>query len=203
MKLTKTPKCNLRALGSLFILCLAIATSYAHQNHEESESPSTHQSPESLSPITADSSLAQAKQILAQINTHEGQIVIELNFKEAPLTVTNFVKLARANFYKGLVFHRIIQGFMAQGGCPKGDGTGGPGYSIPDEVNSLKHEPGVISMANSGPNTGGSQFFITHSSQPHLDGKHTVFGKIIKGFPELTRLEKGDPILSLVIQEIR
>ncbi len=140
-------------------------------------------------------------QILAEITTHEGKIVVDLNFKAAPNTVANFVELAKSGFYNGLVFHRVIPGFMIQGGDPSGDGTGGPGYTIDDETNDLKHETGVISMANKGPNTGGSQFFITHLPQPHLDGKHTVFGKVIEGHDVVCRIDPNDPILNITIVE--
>ena len=140
-------------------------------------------------------------QILAEITTHEGKIVVDLNFKAAPNTVANFVDLANKGFYNGLRFHRVIQGFMIQGGDPNGDGTGGPGYTIDDEQNDLKHETGVISMANRGPNTAGSQFFITHLPQPHLDGKHTVFGKVIEGHDVVCRIDANDPILNITIVE--
>ena len=140
-------------------------------------------------------------QILAEITTHEGKIVVDLNFKAAPNTVANFVDLANKGFYNGLLFHRVVAGFMIQGGDPNGDGTGGPGYTIDDEINDLKHETGVISMANRGPNTGGSQFFITHLPQPHLDGKHTVFGKVIEGHDAVCRIDMNDPILNITIVE--
>ncbi len=139
--------------------------------------------------------------IEATITTHEGEIVLDLNFKEAPNTVANFVDLANKGFYNGLVFHRVIRGFMIQGGDPNGDGTGGPGYTIDNEINSLKHEVGVISMANRGPNTNGSQFFITHNAQPHLDGMHTVFGKVISGHDVVCRIEANDPIINIKIVE--
>ena len=140
-------------------------------------------------------------QILAEITTHEGKIVVDLNFKAAPNTVANFVDLANSGFYNGLRFHRVIQGFMIQGGDPNGDGTGGPGYTIDDELNDLKHETGVISMANRGANTAGSQFFITQLPQPHLDGKHTVFGKVIEGHDVVCRIDANDPILNITIVE--
>ena len=112
-----------------------------------------------------------------------GDIVIELFEKEAPGTVQNFIDLINKGFYNGLRFHRVIPGFVAQGGCPNGNGTGGPGYTIKDELvgNPHKHERGALSMAHRGPNTGGSQFFIVYEPQPHLDGVHTVFGKVIEG----------------------
>ena len=112
-----------------------------------------------------------------------GTITVELFASEAPVTVQNFAKLSRSGFYDGLTFHRVIGGFMIQGGCPVGDGTGGPGYVINDEfAANLKHSaPGMLSMANAGPDTGGSQFFITLAPTPWLDGKHTIFGKVVKG----------------------
>ena len=112
-----------------------------------------------------------------------GAVTIELFADETPITVNNFEKLSKSGFYNGLSFHRVIGGFMIQGGCPAGDGTGGPGYVIKDEfVAGLKHSTrGILSMANAGPNTGGSQFFITLAPTPWLDGKHTIFGKVIKG----------------------
>ena len=134
------------------------------------------------------------------MQTEEGQIEIELFEEDAPNTVANFIKLVEQGFYDGLAFHRVIDGFMAQGGCPntrKGangtPGTGGPGYKIDCEINSRKHLPGSLSMAHAGKNTGGSQFFIVHEAQPHLDGVHTVFGqsndmKIVRALKNGTRI---------------
>ena len=121
-----------------------------------------------------------------------GTIKVELFANEAPITVQNFMKLCGNGFYDGLIFHRVIAGFMVQGGCPIGDGTGGPGYVIKDEfVASLKHStPGILSMANAGPNTGGSQFFITLAPTPWLDGKHTIFGKVTEGMEVLRSIGK-------------
>jgi peptidyl-prolyl cis-trans isomerase A (cyclophilin A)/peptidyl-prolyl cis-trans isomerase-like 1 len=121
-----------------------------------------------------------------------GTIRVELFAAETPITVQNFVKLCKQGFYNGLTFHRVIDGFMIQGGCPRGDGTGGPGYEIKDEfVPSLKHNtPGILSMANAGPNTGGSQFFVTLVPTPWLDGKHTVFGKIVEGMDVVRSIGK-------------
>lgn len=146
---------------------------------------------------------SQTKQIFADIQTHEGTIKLELYFKKAPNTVANFLHLVDSGFYKGTTFHRIIEGFMAQAGDPNGDGTGGPGWKIDEEKNDLKHEAGSLAMANAGPNTGGSQFFICHMPQPHLDGRHTIFGKVVSGFDVVTRLERGDPILDLKITEVK
>ena len=122
-----------------------------------------------------------------------GDIVIELFEKEAPGTVQNFIDLINKGFYNGLRFHRVIPGFVAQGGCPNGNGTGGPGYTIKDElvVTPHKHERGALSMAHRGPNTGGSQFFIVYEPQPHLDGVHTVFGKVIEGMDVVDGIQQG------------
>lgn len=141
------------------------------------------------------------KEIIATIKTHEGDIVLSLDFKAAPNTVANFVELSNKGFYDGLTFHRVIQGFMIQGGDPKGNGTGGPGYTIDDEISKLVHDAGVISMANRGPNTNGSQFFITQTPQHHLDGKHTVFGRVLQGQDVVCRIEQNDPIINIKIEE--
>lgn len=139
----------------------------------------------------------------ALLQTSRGDIELELYPQYAPLTVNNFVFLSRQGFYDGVTFHRVIQDFVIQGGDPTGSGRGGPGYRFADEVqnNPLKHEKGVISMANAGPNTNGSQFFITHSPQPHLNGKHTVFGKVIKGQEVVDAIQQGDPIIKVTITE--
>ena len=139
--------------------------------------------------------------IIATIETAKGNLVLELFAHDVPMTVDNFVKLARDGFYDGLTFHRVIPGFMAQGGCPIGDGRGGPGYRFDDEITEHTHVTGALSMANSGPNTNGSQFFITYAPQPHLDGKHTVFGQLIQGMDVLERLENGDVMIRITIQE--
>ncbi len=126
---------------------------------------------------------ANGKELTATIRTSMGNMEMKLFYDKAPQTVSNFVQLARSKFYDGLIFHRVIPGFMVQTGDPKGNGTGGPGYSFADEFGEgLKHDkPGMVSMANSGPNTNGSQFFITVAPTPHLDGKHSIFGEITKG----------------------
>ena len=140
-----------------------------------------------------------------------GTIKLELFAKQTAVTVDNFIKLAKNGFYNGLTFHRVIDGFMIQGGCPRGDGTGGPGYSIKDEfVPDLRHnEPGILSMANAGPDTGGSQFFITLAPTPWLDGKHTVFGRVIEGMDVVRKIGKTQtddndrPINPVMISSIR
>ena len=134
------------------------------------------------------------KQYIATLRTEKGDILMELNAEKAPQTVNNFVSLAVRGFYNNITFHRVMPGFMAQSGDPTGTGTGGPGYTIPDEFTDLTHERGVISMANTGrPNTGGSQFFITYAPQPHLDGRHTVFGKVVQGREVVEALTPRDP----------
>ena len=140
----------------------------------------------------------------ATIATPRGQIVLDLDPGHAPKTVNNFVTLARDGFYDGLTFHRVIPNFMVQGGDPTGTGSGGPGYKFEDETasNPLKHERGVISMANAGPNTKGSQFFITHAPQPHLNGKHTVFGKVVEGVEVVDAIRQGDTMDSVTVEEV-
>jgi peptidyl-prolyl cis-trans isomerase B (cyclophilin B) len=137
------------------------------------------------------------------MTTSRGPIVIDLFTSDAPVTVNNFIFLARNGFYNGTTFHRVIPDFMVQGGDPLGTGTGGPGYKFGDETrgNPNTHGKGTLSMANSGPNTNGSQFFITHSPQPHLDGKHTVFGQVRSGQEVVDQIKKGDTITSIEIQE--
>ena len=139
------------------------------------------------------------------MDTAVGKVSLELFENDAPRTVANFVKLINEGFYNGLTFHRVINGFMAQGGCPnsrKGSsgmpGTGGPGYNIDCEINKNKHLPGSLSMAHAGKNTGGSQFFIVHESQPHLDGVHTVFGQT-KDMDVVLKIENGTEIISISI----
>ena len=139
--------------------------------------------------------------LTATFDTDRGPIKVELAADKAPLTVANFVNLAKRGFYDGLKFHRVINDFMIQGGCPQGTGTGGPGYRFEDEANNgLRHERGVLSMANAGPNTNGSQFFITHVATPWLDGKHTVFGKVVEGLDAVDAVKQGDTIKSVKIE---
>ncbi|HVR81899.1 MAG TPA: peptidylprolyl isomerase [Luteimonas sp.] len=139
--------------------------------------------------------------LIATFDTDRGPIRIELYPDKAPLTVANFVNLAQRGFYNGLNFHRVIADFMVQGGCPEGSGRGGPGYKFEDETrNGVSHERGVLSMANAGPDTNGSQFFVTHVATPWLDGKHTVFGKVIDGMDVVDKLAQGDLIKSLRIE---
>lgn len=143
------------------------------------------------------------KSYKVSMDTTQGTIEIELFPEYAPKTVNNFVFLAREGFYDGVTFHRVISNFMIQGGDPTGTGRGGPGYRFEDEFdgNPLRHETGVLSMANAGPNTNGSQFFITHGPQPHLDNRHTVFGKVTKGQDVVDAIRQGDKMTKLTISE--
>ena len=139
--------------------------------------------------------------LTATFDTDRGPIKVELHADKAPLTVANFVNLAKRGFYDGLSFHRVIADFMIQGGCPEGSGRGGPGYRFEDETtNGVRHERGVLSMANAGPNTNGSQFFITHVPTPWLDGKHTVFGKVTEGLDVVDAVKQGDLITKVTIE---
>jgi peptidyl-prolyl cis-trans isomerase B (cyclophilin B) len=159
-----------------------------------SQPPKSYKSP---IPMTIDVN----KKYTALIRTAKGDLVLELYPQDAPVTVNNFVTLARKGFYNGLTFHRVIPDFMAQGGDPTGNGTGGPGYTFQDEFSSRTHQAGSLSMANSGPNTNGSQFFICYTPQPHLNGKHTVFGQLTQGMDVLKKLVNGDKMNEVVITE--
>ena len=147
---------------------------------------------------------------IAVFETNHGTFEIELFEDKAPITVKNFIDLAEKGFYDGLIFHRVIDGFMIQGGDPNGMGTGGPGYTIPDEFHKdLKHDDeGILSMANAGPNTGGSQFFITLAATPWLDGHHSVFGKVVKGMDVVREIGKVDtdfqnkPLAKVVMEKV-
>ena len=150
-------------------------------------------------PLTIDPN----KKYSAVFHTSRGEIVCELFAKDAPNTVNNFVFLARDKFYDGTVFHRVLADFMIQGGDPTGTGRGGPGYKFADEVksNPNQHQVGSLSMANAGPNTNGSQFFITHVVTDWLDGKHTVFGKVLSGQDAVNAIRQGDELNSVTIRE--
>ncbi|AMJ57509.1 peptidylprolyl isomerase [Stenotrophomonas terrae] len=139
--------------------------------------------------------------LIANFDTSRGPIKVELYADKAPLTVANFVNLVKHGFYDGLAFHRVIADFMVQGGCPEGSGRGGPGYRFEDETkNGVRHERGVLSMANAGPNTNGSQFFITHIKTDWLDGKHTVFGKVLEGLDVVDAIQQGDAINKITLE---
>ncbi len=148
-------------------------------------------------------SIETNKTYKATFDTSRGQIVCNLFAQDAPKTVNNFVFLAREGFYDGTKFHRVIADFMIQGGDPEGTGRGGPGYKFEDETkdNPRRHAKGVLSMANAGPNTNGSQFFITHVATPWLDGKHTVFGEVLSGQDIVDSVQQGDQLKSVKIDE--
>ena len=164
----------------------------------------------SVTLISLSSQAKLADGLYANLHTNQGDIIVQLEFEKTPLTVINFVGLAEGKkhsniqtgkpFYNGLKFHRVIDNFMIQGGDPKGNGTGGPGYQFNDEITDLTHNrEGILSMANSGPNTNGSQFFITHLATPHLDGKHTVFGHVVKGMSVVNAIKQDDFIRKVKI----
>jgi peptidyl-prolyl cis-trans isomerase B (cyclophilin B) len=143
-----------------------------------------------------------AKSYTATMETSAGILVLDLFAADAPMTVNNFVFLARDGFYDGTTFHRVISNFMAQGGDPTGTGSGGPGYEFADEFSpKCKHVTGALSMANAGPKTNGSQFFICYGPQPHLNGKHSVFGQLISGMDNLKKLKNGAKITKVTITE--
>jgi len=148
-------------------------------------------------PMTIDTS----KEYTATIETGKGNLVLELFASDVPVTVNNFVFLASDGFYDGTTFHRVIPDFMAQGGDPTGTGTGGPGYKFADEFTGHTHVTGALSMANSGPNTNGSQFFITYTPQPHLNNHHSVFGRLTDGMDVLKALKNGDTVVQITIEE--
>ncbi len=143
------------------------------------------------------------KSYTARFETDKGEIVIELAAKDVPNTVNNFVYLSCVGYYDDLIFHRVISDFMVQGGCPLGTGTGGPGYQFADEFHpGWQHSgPGMLSMANAGPGTNGSQFFITHAAQPHLDNRHSVFGRVTSGQDVVNAIRQGDKIQKIEIEE--
>ena len=148
-------------------------------------------------PMTIDTS----KQYIATMETRKGNLVLELFAGDVPVTVNNFVFLARDGFYDNTTFHRVIPDFMAQGGDPTGTGAGGPGYKFADEFTEHAHVTGALSMANAGPDTNGSQFFITYAPQNHLNGKHSVFGQLTDGMDVLKSIKNGDTIVKIAIEE--
>jgi len=182
--------------GVILVLVTLLLTSCAVTSLEPAPTlkPMSYSAPP---PVTIDTS----KQYTATIETEKGDLVLELFASDVPVTVNNFVFLAREGFYNGTTFHRVIPDFMAQGGDPTGTGTGGPGYSFADELTKHTHLAGALSMANAGPNTNGSQFFITFTPQHHLDGKHSVFGQLVDGMDVLEAIEQGDTIVLITIEE--
>jgi len=188
-----------RKAGIILLLLplLATACSGAAPEAEEKEEEPVQKTYSAPPEMTIDTS----KQYTAIIETEKGNLVLELFAADVPRTVNNFVFLAREEFYDNVTFHRIIADFMAQGGDPTGTGTGGPGYTFADEFTSHTHITGALSMANSGPNTNGSQFFITYSPQHHLNGMHSVFGQLTEGTDVLKKIVQGDKIIRITIEE--
>lgn len=177
------------------VLVAACAGGTGSSPSPTSPKPKTYSKPPAM---TIDTS----KQYIATMETAKGKIVIDLFAKDTPVTVNNFVFLAREGFYDGTKFHRVIADFMIQGGDPTGTGAGGPGYKFADEFTSHKNIVGSLSMANSGKNTNGSQFFIiTTRPQPHLDGVHTVFGQVTQGLDIANQIKQGDTLIKVTIQE--
>jgi len=191
-----TTKSLSRIAGITLVLVALLLASCGGQAPEPAPAPKpkTYSAPP---PMTIDTS----KQYTATIETEKGDLMLELFASDVPVTVNNFVFLAGEEFYNGTIFHRVIPDFMAQGGDPTGTGTGTPGYSFADEFTKHTHVTGALSMANSGPDTNGCQFFITYTPQPHLDGKHTVFGQLIEGTDVLEKIEQGDTIIRINIEE--
>ena len=161
---------------------------------ESLSEPKTYSAPP---PMMIDTS----KEYTATIETEKGNLVLELFASDVPMTVNNFVFLARDGFYDHTTFHRVVPDFVAQGGDPTGTGRGNPGYQFDDEITEHTHVTGALSMANSGENTNGCQFFITYSPQHHLDGEHSVFGQLIEGMDVLEKLEQGDVMIRITIEE--
>ena len=185
-----------RIVGPMFVLVALFLASCATAPSEPAptKKPMSYSAPP---PMTIDTS----KEYTATIETEKGNLVLELFASDVPVTVNNFVFLSREGFYDSTTFHRIIPDFMAQGGDPTGTGTGGPGYKFADEFTEHTHVIGALSMANAGPNTNGSQFFITYTPQHQLDGKHSVFGQLIEGMDVLQEIRQGDTLTRIVIEE--
>ena len=189
-----------RIAGIGFMGVALLLASCGGQAPEPKPAPQPAPKPKAYSappPMVIDTS----KQYTATIETEKGNLVLELFASDVSVTVNNFVFLAREGFYDGTTFHRVIPDFMAQGGDPTGTGRGGPGYSFPDEFTGHTHVAGALSMANSGPDTNGSQFFITYTPQHGLDGKHSVFGQLTKGMDVLKKIKNGDVMKRIIIKE--
>ncbi len=195
----------------LFMICIAVFIFYYASHPPAITSPSPTMLPTMTQTIPAQTQPSVVrKNPVAVIETNMGVMRFELYLDKAPITAQNFIDLSEKGFYDGLTFHRVIQGFMIQGGDPKGDGSGGPGYTIPDEFHpDLRHDSiGILSMANAGPDTGGSQFFITLAPQPHLDDHHSVFGKLISGEDVLIKIgsvptdSSDKPIDPVIIERV-
>ena len=187
-----------RIAGTILVAVTLLSVSCGGQASEPEPAPAPKPRTYSVPPPMK---IDTSKQYTATIETEEGKLVLELFASDVPITVNNFVFLAREGFYDDTTFHRVITGFMAQGGDPTGTGTGNPGYSFADEFTQHTHVTGALSMANAGPNTNGSQFFITYTPQHGLDGKHSVFGQLIEGMDVLENTKAGSAIIRITIEE--
>ena len=195
-------KSKLLILGmSLLTLVMVLISCGGQDVKEESTTESTTTSETKTYSEPPPMSIITNRKYTATMETSKGTMVFELFARDVPHTVNNFVFLSQEGFYDNTIFHRVIAGFMAQGGDPTGTGYGGPGYQFADEFTYHNHVTGTLSMANSGPNTNGSQFFICFAPQPHLDGRHTVFGQLIEGIDVLNQIVQGDKIISITIKE--
>jgi len=195
MKLKKLSRiASIILISAIFPLAACPGGETPAETPGETPKPKQYSSPPAMQIDTS-------KSYTATIETEKGNLVLELFASDVPVTVNNFVFLAREGFYDNTTFHRVIADFMAQGGDPTGTGAGGPGYKFADEFTSHSHVTGALSMANAGANTNGSQFFICYSPQPHLDGRHSVFGQLTEGMDVLLQLSNGDAIKRIVIEE--
>jgi len=182
----------------LTLLVAACSSSGASPLPSSSVEPSTGSA---ACPTSQPEPLPAGETRTVSVETDKGTFAVKVDGNLSPIAAGNFVALAECGYYDGVVFHRVVPGFVIQGGDPTGTGSGGPGYQFQDEFTSLKHDTGVISMANAGPGTNGSQFFITFAPQPHLDGKHTVFGRVTSGMDAVNAIRQGDTILAVSITE--
>jgi peptidyl-prolyl cis-trans isomerase B (cyclophilin B) len=191
---------NLPKIASLILISAVLPLAACPGGETPSETPEQPSGPKQYS-SPPEMQIDPNKNYTATIETEKGNLVLELFAADVPVTVNNFVFLAREGFYNNTTFHRVIADFMAQGGDPTGTGAGGPGYKFDDEFTSHSHVTGALSMANAGANTNGSQFFICYSPQHHLDGHHSVFGQLIEGMDVLLQIKNGDVIKRIVIEE--
>jgi peptidyl-prolyl cis-trans isomerase B (cyclophilin B) len=191
---------NLPKIASIVLISAVLPLAACPGGETPSETPEPTSGPKQYS-SPPEMQIDPNKKYTAIIETEKGNLVLELFAADVPVTVNNFVFLAREGFYDNTTFHRVIEDFMAQGGDPTGTGSGGPGYKFDDEFTSHSHVTGALSMANAGANTNGSQFFICYSPQHHLDGHHSVFGQLIEGMDVLLQIKNGDVIKRIVIEE--
>jgi peptidyl-prolyl cis-trans isomerase B (cyclophilin B) len=191
---------NLPKIASIVLISAVLPLAACPGGETPSETPGQPSGPKQYS-SPPEMQIDPNKNYTATIETEKGNLVLELFAADVPVTVNNFVFLAREGFYDNTTFHRVIEDFMAQGGDPTGTGSGGPGYKFDDEFTSHSHVTGALSMANAGANTNGSQFFICYSPQHHLDGHHSVFGQLIEGMDVLLQIKNGDVIKRIVIEE--